>query len=99
MNFFVKILIISDDIEKWLSFFRGYHVVKSKNDITIQDNWFYIRLRDKISDNFRGEKYDKIVVDKFISDELLYTVVAPMISAPKIMYTKYEYRFGKETNE
>ena len=99
MNFFVKILIISDDIEKWLSFFRGYHIVTTKNDITIQGNWFYIRLRNKISDNIRGEKYDKIVVDKFISDELLYTVVAPMISVPKIMYTKYEYRFGKETNE
>ena len=50
MNFFVKILIISDDIEKWLSFFRGYHIVTTKNDITIQGNWFYIRLRSKISD-------------------------------------------------
>lgn len=99
MNFFVKILIISDDIEKWLSFFRGYHIVTTKNDITIQGDWFYIRLRSKISDNIRGEKYDKIVVDKFISDELLYTVVAPMISVQKIMYTEYEYRFGKETNE
>lgn len=95
----IKILIISDDIEKWLSFFRGYHIVTTKNDITIQGNWFYIRLRNKISDNIRGEKYDKVVVDKFISDELLYTVVAPMTSVPKIMYTEYEYRFGKETNE
>ena len=99
MNFFVKILIISDDIEKWLSFFRGYHIVTTKNDITIQGNWFYIRLRNKISDNIRGEKYDKIVVDKFISDELLCTVVAPMISVHKIMYTEYEYRLGKEKNE
>lgn len=99
MNFFVKILIISDDIEKWLSFFKGYHIVTTKNDITIQDNWFYIRLRSKISDNIRGEKYDKIVVDKFISDKLLQTVIAPMVNMPKIMYTKYEYRFGKETNE
>lgn len=99
MNFFVKILIISDDIEKWLSFFRGYHIVTTKSDITIQDNWFYVRLRNKISDNIRGEKYDKIVVDKFISDKLLQTVIAPMVSVPKIMYTKYEYRFGKETNE
>ena len=96
---FIKILIISDDIEKWLSFFRGYHIVTTKNDITIQGNWFYIRLRNKISDNIRGQKYDKIIVDKFISDELLYTVVAPMISVHKIMYTKYEYRLGKETNE
>lgn len=95
----IKILIISDDIEKWLSFFRGYHIVTSKNDITIQGDWFYIRLRNKISGNIRGEKYDKIVVDKFISDELLHTVVAPMTSVPKIMYTEYEYRFGKETNE
>lgn len=99
MNFFVKILIISDDIEKWLSFFRGYHIVTTKNDITIQGDWFYIRLRSKISDNIRGEKYDKIVVDKFISDKLLQIVIAPMVSVPKIMYTKYEYRFGKETNE
>ena len=95
----IKILIISDDIEKWLSFFRGYHIVTTKNDITIQGDWFYIRLRNKISDNIRGEKYDKIVVDKFISDKLLYTVITPMISVPKIMYTKYEYRLGKETNE
>ena len=99
MSSLVRILIISDDIEKLLSFFRGYHIVTTKNDITIQDNWFYLRLRSKISDNIRGEKYDKIVVDKFISDELLHTVVAPMISVPKIMYTEYEYRFGKETNE
>lgn len=95
----IKILIISDDIEKWLSFFRGYHIVTTKNDITIQGNWFYIRLRNKIFDNIRGEKYDKIVIDKFISDELLYTVVAPMISVPKIMYTEYEYRLGKEKNK
>lgn len=95
----IKILIISDDIEKWLSFFRGYHIVTTKNDITIQGNWFYIRLRNKIFDNIRGEKYDKIVVDKFISDELLSKVVAPMTIVPKIMYTEYEYRFGKETNE
>ena len=95
----IKILIISDDIEKWLSFFRGYHIVTTKNDITIQGNWFYIRLRNKISDNIRGEKYDNIIVDKFISDELLYTVVAPMISVSKIIYTEVEYRFGKETNE
>lgn len=99
MKFFVKILIISDDIEKWASFFRGYYIVTTKNDITIQDNWFYIRLRSKISDNIRGEKYDKIVVDKFISDKLLQTVIAPMVNIPKITYTKYEYRFGKETNE
>lgn len=96
---FVRILIISDDIEKWLSFFRGYHIVTTKNDITIQGNWFYVRLRNKISDNIRGEKYDKIVVDKFISDKLLQTVIAPIVSVPKIMYTEYEYRFGKETNE
>ena len=30
----IKILIISDDIEKWLSFFRGCLVVKNKNNIT-----------------------------------------------------------------
>ena len=88
MMLLIKILIISDDIEKWLSFFRGYHIVTTKNDITIQGNWFYIRLRNKISDNIRGEKYDKIVVDKFIFDELLYTVVAQMISVSKIIYTK-----------
>ena len=95
----IKILIISDDIEKWLSFFRGYHVVTRKNNITIQDQWFYINLRSRINESARGEMFDKIIVDKFISDELLYTVVAPMISVPKIMYTEYEYRFGKETNE
>ena len=95
----IKILIISDDIEKWLSFFRGYHIVTTKNDITIQGNWFYIRLRNKISDNIRGEKFDKIIVDKIIPDELLSTVVAPMAIISKITYTKYEYRFGKETNE
>lgn len=95
----IKILIISDDIEKWLSFFRGHHIVTTKNDTTIQGNWFYIRLKSKISYNIRGEKYDKIVVDKFISDELLHIVVAPMAIIPKIIYTKDEYRFGKETNE
>ena len=95
----IKILIISDDIEKWLSFFRDYHIVTRKNDITIQGDWFYIRLKNKISGNIRGEKYDKIVVDKFISDELLHIVVAPMAIIPKIIYTKDEYRFGKETNE
>ena len=99
MIFSIRILIISDDIEKWLSFFRGYHIVTTKNDTTIQGNWFYIRLKSKISYNIRGEKYDKIVVDKFISDELLHIVVAPMAIIPKIIYTKDEYRFGKETNE
>ena len=95
----IKILIISDDIEKWLSFFRGCLVVKNKNNITIRGGWFYINLRSRIHENARGEKFDKIVVDKFISDELLYTVVAPMAIIPKITYTKDEYRFGKETIE
>ena len=42
---------------------------------------------------------DEVNVDKFISDGLLQIVIAPMVSVPKIVYTKYEYRFGKETNE
>lgn len=95
----IKILIISDDIEKWLSFFRGYHVVTRKNNITIQDKWFYINLRSRIYESARGEKFDKIIVDKTIPDEVLYTIITPMVKVPKIIYTKDEYRFGKETNE
>ena len=99
MRFFVKILIISDDIEKWLSFFRGYLVVKNKNNITIRGGWFYINLRSRIHENARGEKFDKIIVDKIIPDEILSTVIAPMVNIPKITYTKDEYKFGKEMNE
>lgn len=95
----IKILIISDDIEKWLSFFRGCLVVKNKNNITIQDKWFYIHLRSRIHENARGERFDKIIVDKTIPDEVLYTIITPMVKVPKIVYTKDEYRFGKETNE
>ena len=95
----IKILIISDDIEKWLSFFRGYHVVTRKNNITIQDQWFYINLRSRINESARGEMFDKIIVDKTIPNEVLYTIIAPMVKVPKIIYTKDEYRFGKETNE
>lgn len=95
----IKILIISDDIEKWASFFKGYHLVTTKDTITIQGKWFYIRLRSRISENVRGEKFDKIIVDKTIPDEVLYTVIAPMVNISKITYTKNEYRFGKETNE
>lgn len=95
----IKILIISDDIEKWLSFFRGCLVVKNKNNITIRGGWFYINLRSRIHENALGEKFDKIIVDKIIPDEVLYTVIAPMVNIPKITYTKDEYRFGKETNE
>lgn len=95
----IKILIISDDIEKWLSFFRGCLVVKNKNNITIRGGWFYINLRSRIHENARGEKFDKIIVDKTIPDEVLYTIIEPMVKVPKITYTKYEYRFGKETNE
>ena len=95
----IKILIISDDIEKWLSFFRGCLVVKNKNNITIRGGWFYIHLRSIIHENARGEKFDKIIVDKTIPDEVLYTIIAPMVKVPKIVYTKDEYRFGKETNE
>ena len=99
MKFFVKILIISDDIEKWFSFFRGCLVVKNKNNITIRGGWFYINLRSRIHENARGEKFDKIIVDKTIPDEVLYTIIAPMVEVPKIVYTKDEYRFGKETIE
>ena len=99
MKFFIKILIISDDIEKWLSFFRGYHIVTTKNDITIRGGWFYINLRSRIHENARGETFDKIIVDKIIPDEVLYTIITPMVKVPKIIYTKDEYRFGKETNE
>lgn len=99
MKFFVKILIISDDIEEWLSFFRGCLVVKNKNNITIRGGWYYICLRNKISENVLGEKFDKIIVDKIIPDEILSTVIAPMVNIPKITYTKDEYKFGKETNE
>ena len=95
----IKILIISDDIEKWLSFFRGCLVVKNKNNITIRGECFYINLRSRIHENVRGERFDKIIVDKIIPDEVLYTIIAPMANIPKITYTKYEYGFGKETNE
>lgn len=95
----IKILIISDDIEKWLSFFRGCLVVKNKNNITIRGGWFYINLRSRIHENARGEKFDKIIVDKTIPDEVLYTIIEPMVKVPKIIYTKDEYRFGKEINE
>ena len=95
----IKILIISDDIEKWLSFFRGCLVVKNKNNITIRGGWFYINLRSRIHENARGEKFDKIIVDKIIPDEILSTVIAPMVNISKITYTKEEYRFGKETIE
>lgn len=80
-------------------FFRGYHVVTNKNNITIQDEWYYIHLRSRIPENVRGVKFDKIIVDKIIPDEVLYTIIAPMVNTPKITYTKDKYRFGKETNE
>ena len=80
-------------------FFRGYHVITNKNNITIQDEWYYIHLRSRIPENVRGVKFDKIIVDKIIPDEVLYTIIAPMVNTPKITYTKDEYRFGKETNE
>lgn len=98
MKLLIKILIISDDIEKWVSLYKGYHVVKAKDDTTIQNEWSFIRFRSRISDNIRGEKYDKIIVDKVISDKILYEIVAPMAVIPKITYTKDEYRFGKEEN-
>lgn len=80
-------------------FFRGCLVVKNKNNITIRGGWFYINLRSRIHENALGEKFDKIIVDKTIPDEVLYTIIAPMVKVPKITYTKDEYRFGKETNE
>ena len=39
---------------------------------------------DKYNLNYK----DKIIVDKIIPDELLYTVVAPMVNIPKITYNK-----------
>ena len=89
MKLLIKILIISDDIEKWVSLYKGYHVVKAKDDTTIQNEWSFIRFRSRISDK---------IVDKVISDKILYEIVAPMAVIPKITYTKDEYRFGKEEN-
>ena len=63
-------LKLIENVEKWLSFFRGYHVVTNKNNITIQGEWYYIHLRNRISENVRGEKFDKIIVDKIIPDEI-----------------------------
>lgn len=40
----IKILIISDDIEKWLSFFRGYHVVTKKTILLFKTNGFILIL-------------------------------------------------------
>lgn len=98
MNYLVKILIISDDFEKWISFFKDCHVRNTKEVTTIYSNWFFIRLRSRISDCIRGEKFDKVIVDKLIPDEILHTIVAPMAIIPKITFTKDEYRFGKEEN-
>lgn len=94
----IKILIISDDIEKWASYFKGYHIVTNKEKITICDKGIFICLRSRLVENVRGEKYDKVIVDKLVPDDYLYEIVAPMIAVPKIIYTKDEYRFGKEEN-
>lgn len=80
-------------------FFQRLPCSYKKNNITIQDKWFYINLRSRIHENARGERFDKIIVDKTIPDEVLYTIITPMVKVPKIVYTKDEYRFGKETNE
>lgn len=37
----IKILIISDDIEKWASYFKGYHIITTRDNMTIQNDWFF----------------------------------------------------------
>lgn len=44
MKFFVKILIISDDIEEWLSFFRGCLIVKNKTILLFEADGFILIL-------------------------------------------------------
>lgn len=95
MRLLIKILIISDDIEKWASYFKGYHIITTRDNMTIQNDWFFIRFRSRLVENIRGEKYDKIVVDKFVSDDYIYTVLGPMTSVPKIIYTEDGYKLER----
>lgn len=89
----IKILIITDDISGWANSICQEVRESSKKIIhrgqcLIQSNsLFYFDIRQNINENFRGQRYTSIIIDKIISRELIDKLLVPAITPPELFYT------------
>ena len=89
----VKILIITDDISGWADSICQEVREFSKKIIhrgqcLIQSNsLFYFDIRQNINENFRGQRYTSIIIDKAISKELIDKILVPAINPSGLIYT------------
>lgn len=73
----IKILVLTDDFEKWIEKFeenlkvnwnRGISY-KRKYEMVLRNDLFSIEIRDRISENCRGKVIDVVILDKWIEAE------------------------------
>ena len=79
----IKILIITDDFDKWSNYIkRQVNIDKEKRSVTeglLINNLFYFSLRHNISSSSRGEAWSHVILDKEVDYELERSVLIPAI--------------------
>ena len=79
----IKILIITDDFDKWSNYIRKQvNIDKERRSITessLINNLFYFLLRHNIRESDRGAAWSHVILDKEIDYELERNVLIPTI--------------------
>lgn len=79
----IKILIITDDFDKWSNYIkRQVNIDKEKRSITedlLINNLFYFSLRHNIFSSGCGEAWSHVILDKEVDYELERSVLIPTI--------------------
>lgn len=100
----VNILVVSDNFEKWIEKFKNEMKIRfckiNKNEVMLySDNSFFkIEIRKSLNENCRGKVVDVLILDKFISGDILRKSAYSMMGhRNSIIRTENFYEGERET--
>ena len=87
----IKILILTDERNKWIEFL--YSIMKfdrtrfdTPNIIALENKMFHIEIRSSFPESMRGAAFAHVIEDKHIDDEDFYRILLPTIKQRVTQY-------------
>lgn len=79
----IKILIITDDRQKWFQFIRSIMKIdrayQTKEYMGLENKMFCFRIQEHFYEHMRGAAFAHVIEDKHIDDETFYRIILPTI--------------------
>lgn len=79
----IRILIITNDVFNWIdkivSGSREYAFKKSNKILFINTPLLYVAITSEINDKSRGQRWNTIILDKDVSNEIYQQILLPSL--------------------